>query len=132
MLNDAENQAKRPMSDALVPVDDQIPAKRGRGRPRHVPLERDRQLVRDLAGLGLTHDNIADLVGIARPTIELRYRDELDIGHATANRRVAQRLFDLAMEGNAAALIYWTKARMGWREVQQIESSGELVIRWER
>lgn len=75
-----------------------------------------------MAGFGIPQIEIANLVGISDRTLRDRYRRELDTGATEANLRVAQSLYTLAVkERNVAACIWWTKARMGWRE--QVDSN---------
>jgi hypothetical protein len=78
-----------------------------------------------MTGLGLTQIEIANLVGISDRTLRTRYRTELNNGVAEANMRVAASLFALATkEKNVAACIWWTKARMGWKEAQDLNVGG--------
>jgi hypothetical protein len=53
------------------------------------------------------------------------FRHELDVGHVIANSAVAQSLYQQAINGNVTAAIWWTKARMGWKEttVQQFQDA---------
>jgi len=49
------------------------------------------------------------------------FRDELDRGSVEAKTKVAQTLFHLAtVEKNVACVIFWMKARAGWREKQEV------------
>ncbi len=81
-----------------------------------VPSKQEREAVRAMAGFGIPHEEIARVVGCAATTLRDRFREELDLGATQANVRVAQRLFNLALEGNVSAAIFWCKARMGWRD----------------
>jgi hypothetical protein len=59
---------------------------------------------------------LAPLIGISDEMLRKYYRRELDLGAIVANAKVAETLFRQATEeGNTAAAIWWTKARMGWR-----------------
>ena len=72
---------------------------------------------------------IAPLIGISDETLRKYYRRELDLGLIEANAKVAEALFRQAtVEGNTAAAIWWTKARMGWRERTGAEYSGSLAV----
>jgi adenine deaminase len=57
---------------------------------------------------------------IAPKTLREAFRDELDRGMALADYAVANALFTNAtVNNNVTAQIWWTKARMGWKETQQ-------------
>jgi hypothetical protein len=98
------------------------------GRPPHQPTDQTRRLVEAMAGCGIPQQQIAKVVGISDETLRKRYRRELDLGVIEANAKVAEALFKQAIEGNTAALIWWTKARMGWRERTGAEHSGSLSL----
>jgi hypothetical protein len=69
------------------------------------------------------HDDVARLLGLrSENTLHKYYDDELQRGKAEANAKIAQCLFQQAINGNVAAAIFWTKSRMGWREVQYHEA----------
>jgi hypothetical protein len=86
------------------------------GRPPHAPTDQTRRLVEMMSGCGIPQMQIALSVGISDETLRKYYRQELDLGAIVANAKVAETLFRQATEeGNTAAAIWWTKARMGWR-----------------
>jgi hypothetical protein len=83
-------------------------------------------MVRAMAGYGVPHDDIGRIVKCSPPTLRKRFRDELDLGNAEANAKVAQTLYQQATTpGNIAASIFWLKARAGWREKQIMEVTGK-------
>ena len=100
--------------------------KRQPGRKPHVPTDEQRNTARLLSGIGLPQDDIAVMLGISKPTLHKHYREELDKGLAEANAKIAQTLFKQATGGNVAAAIFWAKARMGWREKQEVEHTGNV------
>jgi len=75
-----------------------------------------REKVRYLAGVGVSQDDIARIIGCAPKTLRKRFRDELDRGIAEANAMVCGYLFAAAKAGNIAAIIFWLKTRAHWRE----------------
>jgi hypothetical protein len=110
-------------------------------KPQHVPTDHQRKTVEAMAGYGIKHEDIARLIGITAKTLRLRYRDELDLGEVKANSRVGESLFTQAVgapavydaNGNmvraeqprvTSAGIWWSKARMGWKETQVNENTG--------
>jgi hypothetical protein len=96
------------------------------GRNPFAPTDDQRRMVRALSGYGVPHDDIALIVKCSPPTLRKRFRQELDVGAAEATAKVAQTLFQQATSGtNTAAMIFWMKARAGWREKQVVEVSGK-------
>jgi hypothetical protein len=103
------------------------------GMPKFEPTPEQRATVEAMAGYGIPHDDIAMVIispRTSRPidpkTLREAFRDELDAGHVKANAKVVQSLFNQATQGNVTACIWWTKARMNWKE--GIEHSGKLEI----
>lgn len=78
-------------------------------------------MARTLSGLGVPQDDIGVLLEITKPTLHKYYRNDLDVGLAEANAKVAETLFNQALNGNTAAAIFWAKARMGWSEKTIVE-----------
>lgn len=99
--------------------------------PPHRPSERSRAKVEALVGFGISHTQIADYLEITEKTLRKHYPRELATGVTKANEAVVGRLWKAAVEeGNVSALIFWTKARCGWRErqVHEIEASTAVSI----
>lgn len=66
-----------------------------------------------------------NLIECDAKTLRKHYRRELDTGATEANLRVAQSLYNLATkEQNVAGCIWWTKARMGWKEATDVNVGG--------
>lgn len=103
-------------------------AREGAGRPPFEPTPEERALVEKLAGYGLAQDAIASLVreGVSKDTLRERFTVELARGKARAHTMVAAKLLDLALAGDTRALIWWTKAQMGWREVHELSGAVEM------
>ena len=96
------------------------------GRKPFAPTDDQRRTVRALSGYGVPHDDIALIVKCSPPTLRKWFRQELDLGSAEATAKVAQTLFQQATSGtNTAAMIFWLKARAGWREKQMMEVTGK-------
>ena len=86
-------------------------------RPAFRATDKDRQMVKTLAALGIRHEEIATLLAITPKTLRKHFRDELDRGVTEANAKVMQTLFSMATSGkNTAAAIFWAKTRCGLRE----------------
>jgi hypothetical protein len=85
-------------------------------RKAFVADEAMRERVRYLAGVGVSQDDIARIIGCDPKTLRKRLRDELDRGVAEANATVCGYLFAAAKAGNISAIIFWLKTRAHWRE----------------
>lgn len=107
---------------------------RGPGQPAHKPTANQRDMVKTLTAFGIQQDLIAKKIKISVPTLEKHYRDELDFGMMDANAAVAGALFKTAtnakITGHVTAGIWWTKARMGWKETQVVENAvkGTIIV----
>lgn len=101
-------------------------ARPGAGREAFVPTENERKQVEALSGYGLPLDQIAVLVrsGITVDTLTKYFSEELISGKAKANSQVGRTLFQKATSGDTTAIIWWTKTRMRWSEVQKHEHTG--------
>ena len=92
------------------------------GRPTYRPTPEARRQVETMAGFGIHQTEIARLLNIDAKTLRLHFRDELDTGMTKANMRVAQALYTNAVKhNNVAAQIWWTKARMGWKDATAVD-----------
>ena len=103
------------------------------------PTEDQRRTVRALSGYGVPQEGIAVHIGIDAKTLRKHFREELDRGSVEATAKVAQTLFHLAtVEKNVPSVIFWMKARAGWRETVRQENTGpdgkpmttEIIYRW--
>jgi hypothetical protein len=84
-------------------------------RPKHNPTNEQRKLVKDLAAVGVPHEDIARKVGIRSPkTLRLHYREELDTGSIDANASVAGALYNKAISGDTYAQRFWLESRANW------------------
>lgn len=99
-----------------------------RSKEQHDPTELSRYQVAQMASINLTHVEMAGVLGLTRETMYKYYRNELDYGKAACTARVALRLFKVATEADGAeavkAMMFWLRARGGWKESNQIELSG--------
>ena len=107
-------------------------ARNGAGRKPFEPTAKERQQVEAMAGVGLPHDQIAALVrdGVCVDVIRQYFAKELKAGKAKASAKIGQTLFNRAIGGETAALIWWTKSQMGWKEKRDLDvtsSDGTLT-----
>ena len=101
-------------------------ARPGAGRPEFEPTDAERKQVEALSGYGLPIDQIAVLVrdGIHVDTLRAHFATELVSGKGKANGQVGKTLFQKAMGGDTAAMIWWSKTQMRWAETQKHEVTG--------
>ena len=93
--------------------------------PDRLPIDIDR--ARELAQKGLTYKQIADSFGISHDTLLARRRenalleDAIRQGHALGVATVANALYEMALNGNVAAAIFFRKNRAGWADRVEID-----------
>lgn len=93
-------------------------------------IEIDLEKVEQYAQVCDNEEEIALALGVSYSTLLNRkkesaeFRDAIKRGKAKANVFVGGRLMSLIKEGNAAATIFWLKAKCGWREIQRTELTG--------
>jgi hypothetical protein len=114
-------------------------------RPPYKPTDKDRRTVEAMVGYGITHEQIAKAIGINPKTLRKHFREEIDTGEVKANAKVAESLYLQATGAPAVydaagrvvraeqprvttAAIWWTKARMGWKETVENEHRGGLTV----
>jgi hypothetical protein len=116
--------------------------KRPPGRPRNPhlefrfePTQEQRDLVRLLAGYGVTPDRICKVIKnpdtrrpIATTTLERRFKDELECGSAEMDAVCMGMLTKKIREGNIVAMIWYMKNRMGWRDVSEVQRTNEYDV----
>lgn len=101
-------------------MSDELEPRKTAGRKPHMPTEDNRALVRRLAGLGVTIDDIATIVKISDQTVRNYYGEEIQLGRAEANLGVARALYKAATREknpNVVAQMFWLKNRAGWNDV---------------
>ena len=102
---------------------------------KYEPTAENKKLVKTLAAVGITFEDIATKLEISSDTLVKYYKKDLDDGRIDANASIGQTLFQQAKNGNTAAAIFWLKTRARWKETQAVELSGPdgagLVIKWQ-
>jgi hypothetical protein len=78
-------------------------------------------VVEKLTAYGVTQDHIAREIGVCQKTLQTHYRDEIDRGTARANAKVAGVLFEKALAGDTACMIFWLKTRARWSEKAEVQ-----------
>lgn len=84
------------------------------GRPAFSSTKEQRRIVCEMCAHGVPQDVIANVIDIAPKTLRLHFRNELDIGSTLAIVKVAEALFQKAMNGDVACMIFFLKTRGRW------------------
>ena len=77
--------------------------------------------VREMSEVGISQEDIAKVLRIDPKTLRKHYRHELDESMIEANTNVARSLYNKAIDGDTGSMIWWTKARLGWKETRTEE-----------
>jgi hypothetical protein len=89
------------------------------------PTDEQRRQILTMTGFGIRQDEMATALQIDKKTLQKHFRRELDTGMTEANVRVVQALYNNAVKLNSVtAQVWWTKARMGWKEAQDVNIGG--------
>ena len=100
------------------------------GKPPFKPTDDERKTVELMISVGIPHEGVALVLrdGISDKTLRKHFRREIDTAAIKANAKVGGTMFQQAIGGNMSAAIWWSKARMNWKETQINELSGALHI----
>jgi hypothetical protein len=113
------------------------------GRPPHVPTGESRRVVGALATtLNLNHEQVAAVMGLNAKTLRKHYRDELHMAKLKIDIAVHQTFVAKCLGGTGAkgdphdwrkadtkAIIWYTKARMGWTDKTEAGISGDVTVK---
>lgn len=97
------------------------------------PTPEQRAMVMKLTGIGCTMEDIQQVVPWGRPddqpislvTMRKHFKAELKRGRPIADSRLRGKMFDSAMKGNTAVLLFFARARLGMKETQVVENVGK-------
>ena len=96
--------------------------------PKHSPTKEQLASVESWSGVGLSQGQMAALLEIDEKTLRKNYRKQLDQGKAKACASVGKTLFQKAQGGDTTAMIWWTKAQMGWSEKKPMDETVEALM----
>ena len=100
-----------------------------RGLPEHVPTPEQRLTIREAAGLGIPLKSMCYLVGLSCDKILVKhYAKEIGEGKAEAGQFVTRRLRDKIDLGDTAAITFYCKTQLGWREKDVEAAPAPTVI----
>ena len=94
-------------------------------------IEIDPEMVRGLARIGATWDEIAGILGIARTTLAVRmrekkFRDAYEQGVAEGDVSIRRAQYDSAMRGKTGMLVWLGKNRLN--QTDRVETKNETTI----
>lgn len=104
------------------------PLKRKAGRPHGTKIKIDYERVEQLAGRGMTQEQIARCIGIGETTFykriadDKKFKEALDKGTAIGIAAVTAELFKNIKAGNMTGIIFYLKCKAGWKETSIIET----------
>ena len=81
-----------------------------------------------MVAYGIPEAQVAAVIGCHYQTLHKYFDLELRTAHTRANAKVAETLFQQAINGNTTAMIFWLKCRAGWKEKHEVEHSGEVAL----
>ena len=93
--------------------------------PAIVPTDHDRVRVEQMAGLGMTLEMIGAALAepggkvINKDAVARIFADEIAKGRAKAGEKISATLFERAMAGDTACLIWWSKTQLRWAPAPQ-------------
>jgi Spy/CpxP family protein refolding chaperone len=90
------------------------------------PDDKSRKQILLMAGIGLTHDQIAKIMEISDETLRRHYKQELATAKTMLNTQVAGNLFNIATSKDhknaVTAAIFWMKTRAKWKETLDLSN----------
>ncbi len=106
------------------------------GRQKKLISKEDIERIEKLAGLGLTVDMIANILGISKRTLERRcsenkkVSDALLKGRAVAASNVAETAYKMAVSGaNPTMTIFWLKTQLKWNDKPEVVEAEDYSIK---
>lgn len=94
-------------------MDEPLKPKNKGGRPLK-PI--DPELVKQLAAVHCTIDEIATRVGVSVMTLRTRFLDVITQGKDEGKISLKRKMFSVAMQGNVHMLIFLAKQHLGYRD----------------
>jgi len=100
--------------------------RKGNGTPAVETQRRAAPTVKAMTACGIRQREICAVIGVSVPTLEKKFRTEVDTGLAMANSKVAESMFKLATKGHPThvryqAAAFWLKCRAGCKEASTVE-----------
>lgn len=97
----------------------------GGGRPKK---EINEKLIRDLASIQCTMNEIASITGVSVDTLERRFADIIKEAKDTGKASLRRQQWALAQKGNATMLVWMGKQILGQRDRHPDEVAPNITI----
>lgn len=88
-------------------------------RPEIEVTDKMKSQVLALAGIGLSHEQICEVMDISRPTLRKHFKQELKRGKSVALSQALTALFANIKKGKEASIFFYLKTQHGWREKEK-------------
>ena len=109
--------------------DDTLATRPRRGQQPKEVTQQMRTQVQSMTGYGIPQLDIARLMQMDVKTLRKHFREELETGMTRANMLMAEALWKNGVRhNNVQAQIWWTKARMGWKDQSQLDVKGDHTL----
>ena len=95
------------------------------GRPAFKVTESQKKLVIEMASNGIPQEQIAAVIGCSVDTLHKYFNNDFLKGKAMANNKLAGVLYNKAIQGDTAALIFWLKTQAKFKETDKLELTGK-------
>lgn len=98
---------------------------------KHIPTDEIRQKVFEFVSFGVSEEEIARFFKIDPKTLRKYYREELDNAVLAANSKVANRLYNKAVNmDDTSAMIFWLKTRARWStaDAQKVADNTQALL----
>lgn len=92
------------------------------------PIRTDERGIMRMGEVGLSMRAIAYIVGCDESTIRKKYSEKIEKGKAKTGFHIAEKMIDLALEGDRTMLIWVSKNLLGWADTPQMPSNQVLTV----
>ncbi len=110
-----------------------VPAKRRQRKPIVTITPSVLETIEKLAGYGLTTEQIADYLGVSRPTFyryqakDPRINETIERGKAKAATMITGRAYQMAADGKHESMTkFWLQTRLRWRTEERVVHEGAI------
>ena len=92
---------------------------------KYNPNDTDKQLVMQMAAVGISQEQIAAVIGITHETLNKYYKEEVNTAKSKAIAKIGATLYNKALKGDNTCMIFYLKTQGGWRETTHHEITGK-------
>jgi hypothetical protein len=84
------------------------------------------ELINNMMTAEIPMSAIARVVGVSETDLRNDYVQRLEGEQHKRNAAVVKKLYELCLKGDRQAIMFWCKAKLGWKEKSEVEVSGGL------